>query len=313
MRAANLTVVVCCNKNDFFFARICIASIRYYYPDIDIEMVKDNGNGAFNTLALQKYFKVKIVDIGISKLGWSAAKFQYLYRMPKGKKVLLMDSDIVFAGPFLERMETLFSTNDYVVNLEFQTDPYALWVKEIYFDVKTIENLYPDYTYPGYFFNAGQIFVTVGAIDEHELDKYFDRHHFPFWTNTAIFPLVDQSVYNYLLPSLAQKKKLKLATASYMLWSKSDMVKNLDIKKIADKSFDAGLIHWAGDSRTPYLNKMTRSDILIFFEDYYYQRIPWGFFEQGIGKLKSFVHFIFKRLYYQSKKIFFNTFKYNVG
>ena len=258
----------------------------------------------WNTQVLEKYFKVKIVDTGISKLGWSAAKFHYLYQMPKGKKVLLMDADIVFVGPFLARMETLYSTNDYVVNTEFQPDPYAPWVKEIYFDVKTIENLYPDYTYPGYFFNAGQIFVTVGAIEEKELDKYFDRHHFPYWTNTATFPLVDQSVYNYLLPLLAQKNKLKLATASYMLWSKSDTVKNLDIKKIADKSFDAGLIHWAGDIRTPYLNKMTRSDILIFFEDYYYQRIPMGFFEQKLGKLKSFVHFIFRRIYYQSKKYF---------
>ncbi|WP_394771887.1 hypothetical protein [Mucilaginibacter sp.] len=69
MKLNDLTVVVCCNRKDVFLARICIASIRYYYPDIDIELVKDSGNGTFNTYELEKYFGVKVVDLGIKKLG----------------------------------------------------------------------------------------------------------------------------------------------------------------------------------------------------------------------------------------------------
>lgn len=43
MNLGDLTVVVCCNRKDYFFARICVASIRYYYPEINIEIIKDLG------------------------------------------------------------------------------------------------------------------------------------------------------------------------------------------------------------------------------------------------------------------------------
>ena len=125
MQLNDLTIVVCCNKRDFFFAKICIASIRYYYPEIAIELVKDAGNGNFDTKDMENVFNVKLIDLGIKKLGWSGAKFHYLYQMPKGKKVLLLDADIVFTGPFLERMKELYMNNDYVVSAEFNQNPYS--------------------------------------------------------------------------------------------------------------------------------------------------------------------------------------------
>jgi hypothetical protein len=65
MQINDLTIVVCCNKKDFFFARICIASIRYYYPDINIELIKDPGNGKFNSGELEKYFNVIDVELNV--------------------------------------------------------------------------------------------------------------------------------------------------------------------------------------------------------------------------------------------------------
>lgn len=148
----DLSIVVCCNKKDFFLARICIASIRYYYPDINIELIKDSGNGIFNTKEIEKYLKVNVVDLGIKKMGWSGAKFHYLYQEGmKGKKVLILDADIVFIGPFLERLLPSIDLNDYVVSIEEQNNPYEGWVKNIYFDVEQVQNTYPNYKYPGYF------------------------------------------------------------------------------------------------------------------------------------------------------------------
>lgn len=298
----NLTIVICCNKKDFFLAKICIASIRYYYPEIAIELVKDIGNGDFNTKDLEIYFNVRLVDLGIKKLGWSSAKFHYLYQMPKGKKVLILDADIVFAGPFLERMNTLYSENDYVVSADYNDDPYSDWSKITYFDTKKIEATFPAYYFPGFFFNAGQIFATVGSIDAGELDNYFDRNNYPFWKEPEIFPLVDQSVYNYLLPTLAREGKLSLGIAHFMLWSKSDATKNITLQSVVDGSFQGGLIHWAGDLRTPYLQKMTRCDILIFFEEYYLKKIPMGYVLKYLPKSLPVATYHLRKIYHRCKK-----------
>lgn len=302
MKLNDLTIVVCCNKKDFFLAKICIASIRYFYPEIPIELVKDFGNGHFKSTQLEGTFNVKSIDLGIQKMGWSGAKFHYLYQMPTGKKVLLLDADIVFAGPFLERLIDTFEQNDYVISADLNNDPYSEFARVTYFDTKKIESHFPEYKHPGYFFNAGQIFVTVGSIAKNELDKFFDPSTFPYWRDNALFPLVDQSVYNYLLPTLSQQGKLKVATEHFMLWSRSEAAKQITLKNIIEKSFNGGVIHWAGDLRLGFIQKMTRGDILKFFEDFYYQKIPMGFVIQFISKLNPFFYYHMRKGYHHLKR-----------
>src|SRR4051794_22125653 len=103
MTIEDLTLVICCNRADYFFARLCIASIRYYYPDIAVELVKDPGNGSFCTSEVEKHFGVSIIDFNVEKIGWGAAKLLYLYKFTSKKKVVFLDADIVFIGPFLQR------------------------------------------------------------------------------------------------------------------------------------------------------------------------------------------------------------------
>ena len=306
MKLSDLTIVVCCNKKDFFLAKICIASIRYFYPKINIELVKDAGNGRFNTNDLEKYFNVRVTDLGIPKMGWSGAKFHYLYKNSKGKKVLILDADIVFTGPFLERLLPVIESNDYVVSVEEQADPNANWVKEIYFDIDVIKSAYPAYVYPGFFFNAGQIFLTVGSIDEDVLNKFFNKNVFPFWINQRVFPLVDQSVYNYLLPTLQRKNKITLGTEKFMLWGNCKEVLEISLNSVKGKTLELGLIHWAGCTRNEYLAKMVRSDILIFFEKKYYSKLPGGI-------LKRFFKNTIAISYYTGKNIYKSLLKIIVG
>ena len=46
-------IVVITYKTLYFFTRICIASVRYFYPDADIYIIKDNLAGEFNTAELE--------------------------------------------------------------------------------------------------------------------------------------------------------------------------------------------------------------------------------------------------------------------
>lgn len=301
MTVNDLTIVVCCNKNDFFMARICIASIRYYYPDIPMEIVKDSGNGYFDTKRMEKCFNIKNIDLGVEKMGWSGAKFHYLFHAPKGKKVLLLDADIVFIGPFLERLLPLIEENDYVVSIEEEPNPYADWVKSIYFDTKMIESNFPDYEYPGYFFNAGQIFVATGSIEKNILDRYFDRDNFPYWKKKELFPLVDQSVYNYLLPTLDAEKKIKLGKDKFMVWAKSDKAATIKVEALSDKSVTDGLIHWAGCVRFEHVSKMIRGDILIFFENFFYSQVKMNKVKGATAKIIPMSEYYLKQLYYKLK------------
>ena len=290
-------------------AKICVASIRYYYPDIKIELVKDNGNGSFNTRGLEKYFNVLATDLGIPKMGWSGAKFHYLYQNVKGKKVLMLDADIVFTGPFLERLLPVIESNDYVVSIEALNDPNARWVKDIYFDIEAIKAAYPAYVYPGFFFNAGQVFVTVSSIEEVVLNQFFNRDKFPFWLNQQLFPLVDQSVYNYLLPFLHTENKIKLGTDKFMLWGNCNEVLEISLHMVKEKRLQLGLIHWAGCARTPYLAKMVRGDLLNFFEDFYYSNLPNGIIKKSLKDIIAFTYYYGRKFYRSSIKIMSEIFR----
>lgn len=306
MRVEDLTVVVCCNKDDYYFARICIASIRYYYPHIVIELVKDNGNGHFDTIETERCFNVVNVDLGVKKMGWSAAKLLYLYKFPAGKKVLILDADIVFISPFLEKLLPLIEQSEYVVSIEKEADPYAEWVKGVYFDTKKIEQRFPEYQFPGYFFNAGQMFVTTGAIDKNILNDFFDTNRYPFWKQRELFPLVDQSLYNYLLPTLDKQQKIKLGTAEFMVWSKSQKLQEIPLDKVINKQLvEEGIIHWAGDIRTPLLERMNRADILLFFEDVYYKQVRLAQFKKRYRRIKPKIKLLLRdkyRKYFRQQK-----------
>lgn len=307
----DLTIAVFCNRKDLFLAKICVASIRYYYPLIEIELIKDAANGEFATKDLEIYFKVKSTDLNIAKMGWGASKIHYLARIPHGKKVLMLDADIVFIGPFLERLKVDIFQNDWVVNSEEVLDPYDPYILDTYFDFTKIKAAYPDYMYPGFVFNTGQIIVTGGSLSKKDFDSYFDFENYPYWMKRELFPLVDQSLLNVLVPIVFTKNKFSIARQKFMIWGMSEAAKNLSIKSIKAKTTMDGLIHWAGGVRVPHVRKMSRGDILLFFEDYYYSNISFGACKKIYSRTISIMDFYLRNLYRRTLKriVKYNHFK----
>jgi hypothetical protein len=274
-----IKVVIAVNKHDFWFCRICVASLRYYYPAIEIYLIKDELNGQFSTKEIEKNWNVRVIRFEKQKFGWSAAKM-FLYTDPRfwGKHLLVLDSDIVVVGKLIDFLSNVCDGFDVVVSVEREDNPYAEWIKSVYFDVEKIVNFDSDYSYPGYFFNAGQLLVKGGFISRDDIDEFFDFGKFPYWKNLSLLPLVDQSLFNYIFPVLQKQKKISVNSSyQYMVWSNTDMVKNMRISELTNDLKQPYLIHWAGDIRTPFLLKMNGSSVLSFFEDYYYQKISFGF------------------------------------
>ncbi|MBX9782825.1 MAG: hypothetical protein K2X48_05940 [Chitinophagaceae bacterium] len=299
-----LRVAIAVNKKDVWFCRICIASIRYYYPDVEILLLKDELNGKFSTKEIETKWNVQLVDFSVKKFGWSAAKiFFYTDERFKNDFFLVLDSDIVFIGKLLEKLEMLTRNADVVVSPEAEIDPYAEWVQRIYFDVKKAEQRNEKYKYPGYFFNAGQLLVRGGKFSKDDFASFFNYEQFPYWKDLAVFPLVDQSMLNYLLPVFSETGKIKVnATYKYMLWSEADELKEIQLDAVKKGTRFPLLIHWAGALRVPYLNKMSGSDILLFFENYYYQRICFGSVLRVTRKIRPIGEYYLRIIYKKVKK-----------
>lgn len=267
----DIKIVIAVNKKDVWFCRICVASIRYYYPDVEIFLLKDELNGKFATKEIEKKFGVKVYDCGKKIFGWAASKTFFLLQAEKGKRFLIMDSDIVFIEPFLERILSEMDNANFIVSGDLYSDVYSQHVKETYFDTEKLLEFDPEYKYPGFLFNTGQIFVTGGLVTNEDLSEFFNSEAYPFWKRRDLFPLVDQSVYNYVFPRLHNAERIKLHSQKFMIWSESKEAKMLELNNVISKTATGGVIHWAGAKRTPFIQKMTRNDIIEFFQNEYYK------------------------------------------
>jgi len=270
----DLSVVVFANRKDFFISKLCIASIRFYYPDVEILLVKDRLNGDFNTATLCKVFNVKVFELGKRYFGWSAGKIFFLLndKIPK-KRYLCLDSDIIFIGNLLDKLN--LETGDFVLHPEVYPQPFSDMVKSVFLDEEKIKEYYPEYTYPGFFFNAGQTVVTPGLLSKEFFLPSFNPDQYPYFRDQAIFPLVDQSILNIVIPINMKNGSIKVSTVPYMLWS-VDFFKdptNQSIEKFSNGDDHPFLVHYAGDVRTHIIKMMKGSEILLFFRKFYYSKL----------------------------------------
>ena len=270
-------VVIITYKPFYFLTKICAASVRYYYPDAAIYIVKDNLAGKFDTSELEQALNVQQLDLGQENYGWSAAKVHLLASDKfAGQRVFSLDCDIVLAGRFLDELYEQTKGYDFVVDADYR-EPVGSEFEKHYYDYDRVrKELNADFVYPGYVFNGGQAIITTGKVPQQELQPFFDVTAFPYYKRRDILPQADQSLLNYLLPTLESQGKLKIAPVHLMWWSDSPEAKQADLEKIKAGSEYKYVIHWAGVRRIPYLNRMTRPDILHFFQDYYYSKVPFG-------------------------------------
>lgn len=272
-----IIVVISCYKEDFFLTRICAASIKYFHPEAEIYLLKDYSAGDFNTRELEQAFQVKVLDLGLRDYGWGAAKIHFiLSKQFEGQRVFVIDSDTVFAGRFLENLYQKTKGIDFVVNPDFCQSPYEGMVPHHYYKFDEVKKFDSSFIFPGYVFNTGHLLATPGKVKPDDIDSIFDGKNFPFYTRLDILPKHDQSILNYILPKMDQDGLLKLTAEPLMVWSNGSEAQAIDLNELKRGDAYQYLIHWAGVLRVPYLDAMTRPDILHFFQDYYYSKVPFG-------------------------------------
>lgn len=291
--SAPLSIVVVCHKHDFFFTKICIASIRYYYPNITIYLVKDLVNGQFSTTCLERYLHVNVLHLGVQKFGYTSAKlFLIASKKLAGKKLLVLDSDMVFIGDVLEKLMPYLDKYDFIVSPDLQTKPGTKNFTPLYYDTEWVRLIFPNLRHQKFAFNGGHIVITPGLISSSDFMPYFNHKKYPFWNTqySKQLPLRDQSLLNILLPLYAQQKRITLHQIYFSKWSEGAFVRHtLTVEDVIHGKYHY-VIHWAGSKRDADVRDMTRGDILNMFQKYYYSKIPFGlpylFFKRVLYKIK---------------------------
>lgn len=275
-----LKIVITCYKYSYFFAKINIASIRFFYPEVEIYLIKDNSCGRFSTVEVEKYFRCKILDLGIQNYGLGSAKILFLLTKRFGNHpYLILDSDIIFAGPVLERLEKELLSTDFIVSPEWKGKrPKNAYFSRLYYSYKEASTHFPGFHYPGYVFNCGQLVGTPGLVHKAAVLPFFDIQNYPYWKRnpTPYSVNYDQGLLNILLPSLANQNTIRLKAVPFMRWSESEEVRNsVKLEHIKRGTYDF-LIHWATPDKSSNIWSKTRADILDFFLKVYYEHVPLG-------------------------------------
>jgi hypothetical protein len=134
------------------------------------------------------------------------SRFEVLFQ-PNHERCLILDSDIVLAGPIVGALEEY--EEDFVV--EGSNYPEHD-IKSYYYDPDVVSIMHPSFRFPGYVFNFGQIVATTGVLRGEDFTPFIDFNRKPPRVfRPDVFVATDQSVVNFVLHKKAQQGELSIA------------------------------------------------------------------------------------------------------
>jgi hypothetical protein len=271
-------VYIAACSTDARLTRICIASIRFFYPNIPIKILP--GGKLERTLIkeIKTYWNVEVQPLTTREWGWGFVKLEPLF-FTKRERFLILDSDTVLCGKIFENWE---AAGDFLVDQEPQSD---VDIKRIYYDWEHIEAETGCNERPEFVFNSGQWFGTSGILKRDDFERYVDWKQPTLRVKRPdIFKNGEQGILNYVMNQKAKYFGLRVERRRMMRWPGHNL-SDLNVAQIASKLGPPVIVHWAG-FKTAKLRNLPASEILEFFEDQYYSKLPWGKAKKVISAIK---------------------------
>ncbi|HEY1750132.1 MAG TPA: hypothetical protein VGG29_02655 [Caulobacteraceae bacterium] len=253
---------------DARLTRICLASIRYFYPEAPIQILAGDILQPGLAEELRTHWNVEVADLPPGDYGWGLVKLEPLFG-PPGQRFLVMDVDTAFTGKVLDvraRSDAPFFVDDEALSdADF---------KRLYYDWDKLAEIDPDVQSARIAFNVGQWFGTAGLVRREEFDRWVEwtlprRLRYP-----DVFMGGDQGIMNYVVLKKEAFDGLRIDRHTLMRWP-GDGMQGLDVASVAAGTAPPLVIHWAG-MKAIFLHDMVGGDLLQFFEDWYYQHMPMG-------------------------------------
>lgn len=275
-------VAIACFKNDMPLIRACVASIRFWYPSIEIYLIKDYIQGNFSTEEIETAFNVKILKSDYKNFGWPWSKLSVLFQKETARWIFL-DSDTVLLGPVLDKLAT-FEEDFIVTGVELKDESNPLFTRD-YIDSVKIKEFDPEFKFPGYGFNGGQIVMTSGIFEEKDYSPLVDfnppmQNKYPH-----IFKHGDQGIMNYVFAKANQTGKASVRYDDFWVWPGLELANEFDLSSIKNKQGYPYVLHWAGLKPVDY-RKYKRADIFEFYEQYYYSKLGSGSIKRWLRNMR---------------------------
>jgi len=265
-------------SRDARLTRICVASIRFFYPDVPIKILAGDILQPGLDKELQRYWNVGVADLPVGDYGWGLVKMEPLFG-PKGQKFMVCDVDTAFTGKILDvRAQSdapFFVDDEQLSDADF---------KRLYYDWEKLEKIDPTVQSARKAFNVGQWFGTAGYVEREALDKWVE------WTlpRRLLYPDLfmggDQGIMNYVVLQKEAFDGLKIDRHTFMRWPGNGM-DDLSVEAVRSGTAPPMVIHWAG-MKAVFLNQMVGGDLLQFFEDHYFAALPLGRLRRRLALLR---------------------------
>lgn len=266
-RAVDVVYLAACSR-DARLTRICVASIRYFYPDVPIRILAGDILQSGLAEELKTHWNVDVADLPVGDYGWGLVKLEPLFA-PAGQRFMVCDVDTVFTGPILDvRAESdapFFVDDEDLPDADF---------KRLYYDWEALAPLDPEVQSARRAFNVGQWFGTAGLVERSAFDRWVEwtlprRLRYP-----NLFMGGDQGIMNYVVLKKEALEGLRIDRATFMRWPANGM-DDLAPEHVAAGTAPTRVVHWAG-MKAVFHRNVVGHRLLDFFEDYYYSRMPGG-------------------------------------
>jgi hypothetical protein len=262
-------VYVAASRRDSRFTRICVASIRYFYPDIPISLLAGGPLQPGLAVELRRYWNVAVKDLPVRDWGWGFVKLEPLFGQ-RGERFLVVDSDTVCVGDVLKIWADCNA--DFLVDDEWQSQRDT---ERLYYDWQKVAHIDVSARSPKFVFNSGQWFGTAGIFSREDFSPWIDWNtEPPYLRHADVFMPGDQGVLNYVFNQKYQLEQKNIARSKLMRWPRHGM-HGITPGAIAASEAPRLIVHWAGLKRAT-IGSMPGADVLLFFERLYYGRIPRG-------------------------------------
>lgn len=244
-------------KGDNHWCHVCVASIRFWYPKINITLIKDLNKGDFDTSYLEKCFKLNVFETN-DTFGWGYGKLEPLF-LKKKESFLVLDSDTVIVGDILSLVQDI--TADFIVDNEMQS---ISRFNEIYYDKVLVKNITSSFEPLDFSFNSGQWFGTSGIISRREFDSTIEwtcprKNKYP-----EILKNGEQGHMNYHFHRLLQLNKIRVQRLNIMKYPLSADYSKVKINFLKNKnSSQKAIVHWAGIKNS--LLMIPENKLVFFF------------------------------------------------
>lgn len=254
---------------DLRWTQCSVASIRRWYPDVRITLIKDRSRGDYDTSEMETFWGVDCLEGARQWFGWGWGKLEPL-SLPTGERCLVLDSDIVFVGRVLDVLGSY--DEDFIVDDSWQPEEnVALY----YYDLERLGEMDADFIYPGYIFNAGSFVTTTGILPRAVFEPFLTSDQIPQVRRPDIFKAADQGLLNYIVQKRVQLGELTLQRLPFQLWAGWISPRQVRLRHLHAESPHPYLVHFAGPKKS--LFSTTRNGHLLrHFEASYYLRLPDG-------------------------------------